>query len=335
MADVLPSQPASRRAFVFGGGGVLGFAWLVGALTAIEHELGLHPGPADLLIGTSAGAVTAGILSCGVEVSTMRRHQLGMPLPEDPPIAWNYDRDAGGSLPPRPGWRPGSPRLVWSGLRNRDAVPPVVALSGLLPAGRGTLEPIQHMIGATATAAGWCGDWPDGQTWIVATDYATGRRVVFGRPEAPRTALAAAVGASCAIPAWYAPVRISGRSYIDGGTTSNASVDLIDPGQVDEVFVLAPMAALEPDSPRTPVAMLERRVRRTITRGIMRDVTRLRHHGVRVTVLTPGAEDLASMGANLMNAKRRLRVLHTAMRTTAVELRRQRRLDAFTEARRA
>ncbi len=33
-----------RRAFVFGAGGVLGFAWIVGALTAIQHELGLEPG---------------------------------------------------------------------------------------------------------------------------------------------------------------------------------------------------------------------------------------------------------------------------------------------------
>jgi NTE family protein len=148
--------------------------------------------------------------------------------------------------------------------------------------------------------------------------------VVFGRSDAPQTALAAAVGASCAIPAWYAPVQIAGRRYIDGGTTSNASVDLIDPADYDEVYVLAPMAALQPDNPLAPVARVERRVRRTITRGILRDVTRLRSHGVRVTVLTPGAEDLTVMGANLMNPRRRVAVLHTAMRTTAADIRRQR-----------
>jgi NTE family protein len=320
-----PLSLAPRRAFVFGGGGVLGFAWIVGALTALEHELGIHPATADLMIGTSAGAVTAGILRCGVTVDSIRRHQLGMPLPDDPPISWNYERDTGGSRPPRPGWRPGSPRLVWGGIRNPATVPPVVALSGLLPAGRGTLEPIQRMISTVAAAADWQDDWPASLTWIVATDYASGRRVVFGRADAPPAPLASAVGASCAIPAWYAPVRIAGGRYIDGGTVSNASVDLIDPADYDEVYVLAPMAAVEPDNPRTPVAMVERRVRRTITRGIMRDVTRLRSHGVRVTVLTPGAEDLALMGTNLMNPRRRLAVLHTAMRTAAVDIRRQRR----------
>lgn len=326
----MSGQP--RRAFVFGGGGVLGFAWIVGALTALEHELGIRPEPADLMIGTSAGAVTAGILSCGVDVDSIRRHQLGMPLPEDPPISWNYERDTGGSRPPRPGWRPGSPRLVWGGIRNPTAVSPIVALSGLLPAGRGTLAPIQLMIGAMAAGAGCDQDWPGRPTWIVATDYASGRRVVFGRADAPATSLADAVGASCAIPAWYAPVQISGRRYIDGGTTSNASVDLLDPGDYDEVYVLAPMAALEPDSPRAPVARLERRIRRTVTRGILRDVSRLRDHGVRVTVLTPGAEDLAMMGANLMNPRRRLAVLHTAIRTAAAELRHQQRRGALDEA---
>ncbi len=273
------------------------------------------------MIGTSAGAVTAGILSCGVNIDSIRRHQLGMPLPEDPPINWNYERDTGGSRPPRPGWRPGSPRLVWGGIRNPATVPPVVALSGLLPAGRGTLEPIQQMIDAVAAAADWDGEWPGRRTWIVATDYATGRRVVFGRAGAPPAPLAVAVGASCAIPAWYAPVSIAGRRYIDGGTASNASVDLIDPAEYDEVYVLAPMAAVEPDNPRTPIAMVERRVRRTITRGILRDVDRLRSHGVRVTMLTPGAEDLTMMGTNLMNPRRRLAVLHTALRTTAANIR--------------
>jgi NTE family protein len=327
------AERSSRRAFVFGGGGVLGFAWIIGALTALDHELGVRPGPADLMIGTSAGAVTAGILSCGVEVDSIRRHQLGMPLPEDPPISWNYERDSGGSRPPRPGWRPGSPRLVWGGIRNPGAVPPIVALSGLLPAGRGTLGPIQQMVAAVAAATDLGNEWPTRQTWIVATDYASGRRVVFGSPDAPRTPLPDAVGASCAIPAWYAPVQISGRRYIDGGTSSNASVDLIRPAEYNEVYVLAPMAALEPDNPRAPVARLERRVRRTITKGIMRDVDRLRGHGARVTVLTPGAEDLAMMGANLMNPRRRLAVLHTAMRTAAAEIRQQQRRASLDEAR--
>lgn len=318
------SDEPVRRAFVFGGGGVLGFAWMVGALTAIQHELGVEPGPPDLVVGTSAGSVIAALLGCGVDVDTIRRHQLGMPLPDDPSISWNYEADTGGSLPRRPGLRPGSPQLVWSGIRRPSAVPPVVALSGLLPRGRGNLRPLSVMLEAVLARSG-AESWPKRRTWIVATDYSTGRRAVFGHPGQQPATLPEAVCSSCAIPAWYAPVRIGARSYIDGGTASNASVDLIPKNEFDEVYVLAPMAALQPDSPRSPVAMVERRIRRAITRGIAADVAVLREAGVRVTLLTPGRDDLRVMGANLMNPNRRTAVLHTAMRTAAVELRNERR----------
>ncbi|MDQ1742282.1 MAG: hypothetical protein QOE23_621 [Pseudonocardiales bacterium] len=325
MADT--SRPV-RRAFVFGGGGVLGFAWIVGALTALQHELDVEPTAEDLLVGTSAGAVISGLLGCGLNVDGIRRHQVGMPLPEDPPISWNYDSDTGGSRPPRPVWWPGSPRLVWDGIRSPATVSPVLALSGLLPRGRGSLQPIHRMLDSVATATIGAGNWPQ-RTWIVATDYSTGRRTVFGREDEPVAGLAEAVSASCAIPAWYAPVQINSRAYIDGGAVSNASVDLLAGQELDEVFVLAPMAALEPDSPRSPVARLERRVRRSITRGIGTDVAVLRKAGTAVTLLTPGPEDLTVMGANLMNPRRRTAVLHTAMRTAASTLRDQQRQPGF------
>jgi NTE family protein len=312
-----------RRAFVFGGGGVLGFAWIVGALSAIQHELGVEAGPDDLLVGTSAGAVISGLLGCGVDIDSIRRHQMGMPLPEDPPIVWNYDRDTGSALPPRPNLRPGSPRLLWDGIRRPALVSPIVALSGLLPRGRGTLDPIHRMLDTVVEGNLDGREWPARPTWIVATDYSSGQRVVFGRDGDPPAGLADAVCASCAIPAWYAPVEIGGAAYIDGGTRSNASVDLLADQELDEVFVLAPMAAVAPDSPRSPVAMVERRVRRVITRGIVADVSRLRSNGVQVHLLTPGAEDLEVMGANLMNPRRRSAVLHTALRTAAAELRQQ------------
>ncbi|MEO7260547.1 MAG: patatin-like phospholipase family protein [Jatrophihabitantaceae bacterium] len=326
MAD--KSKPV-RRAFVFGGGGVLGFAWIVGALTALHHEWGIEPTPDDLLIGTSAGAVVSGLLGCGLDIDRIRRHQIGMPLPEDLPISWNYDSDSGGSHPPRPAWWPGSPRLVWDGIRRPATVSPVLALSGLLPRGRGSLQPIHRMLDSVVAETLGAGNWPQ-RTWIIATDYSTGCRTVFGHDDEPAAALADAVCASCAIPAWYTPVQINARAYIDGGAVSNASVDLLAGQELDEVYVLAPMAAVEPDSPRSPVARLERRVRRSITRGIGNDIAVLRDAGAQVTLLTPGAEDLAVMGANLMNPRRRTAVLHTAMRTSANVLRDQRRHQGFS-----
>ncbi len=326
MAD--KSKPV-RRAFVFGGGGVLGFAWIVGTLTALQHELGVEPSADDLLIGTSAGAVVSGLLGCGLDIDRIRRHQIGIPLPEDPPISWDYDSDTGGSRPPRPVWWPGSPRLAWDGIRRPASVSPALALSGLLPRGRASLQPIHRMLDSVIAETLGAENWPQ-RTWIIATDYSTGRRTVFGRDDEPAAGLADAVCASCAIPAWYTPVQINSRAYVDGGAVSNASVDLLADQELDEVYVLAPMAAVQPDNPRSPVARIERRVRRSITRGIGHDIAVLREAGTQVTLLTPGPEDLAVMGANLMNPRRRTAVLHTAMRTSASALREQRRQQGFT-----
>ena len=43
--------------------------------------------------------------------------------------------------------------------------------------------------------------------------------------------------------------------------------------------------------------------------------------GTRVTLLGPGAEDLAAIGANLMDPRRRERVLETSLRTSVAALR--------------
>ena len=215
---------------------------------------------------------------------------------------------------------PGSPRLLLDAVFRPGSLPAHVVLSGLLPRGRASLQPIQDMITAASLAALPGRNWPvDPQVWVVATDYDSGRRVVFGRDELPAV-LADAVTASCAIPAWYSPVEIAGRSYIDGGTVSNASADtvlaLVADRTIDDVLVVAPMAAREFDQPHSPVTRLERVVRRAITRSIDADVAGLRAAGARVQVLAPGAAELTTMGANLMNPKGRTAVLQTARRET-------------------
>ena len=50
---------ALRRGLVLGGGGVLGAAWMVGALKALEDELGVDAREFDEFVGTSAGSIAA------------------------------------------------------------------------------------------------------------------------------------------------------------------------------------------------------------------------------------------------------------------------------------
>ena len=57
-----------KRAVVLGGGGVLGAAWMIGALSAVQDTYGWDPREADVLVGTSAGSVLAALLGCTVSV---------------------------------------------------------------------------------------------------------------------------------------------------------------------------------------------------------------------------------------------------------------------------
>lgn len=336
---------APRRGLVLGSGGVLGFAWLLGALTALQDEAGFDALDARVAVGTSAGSVAAALLGCRLPVEVISRHHQGIPAPDDPVIGYDYTAGVGEALPPRPGWRPAAPRLAWDGLRHPRRVAPLVALTGLLPPGRGSLASVRNLVAGVAAATGHGDAWPTApRPWIVAADQLTGRRVVFGRDAiAPgpdgrarqvRTArLADAVQASCSIPAWYPPTVIDGVPYVDGGAVSIASVDLLRHAEVDEVYVLAPMASVEPDRPRSTAARLERRVRRLVTRRITADVRALQSAGLRVCLLTPDAADLTAMGVNLMNPARRTEVYESACTTAAAQVRRQLTASAGWESR--
>lgn len=158
--------------------------------------------------------------------------------------------------------------------------------------------------------------WPDERTWIMSVDYCSGRRVAFGRPGAPAASLPDAVVASCSIPGWHRPKIIDGRPYVDGGVRSSTSLDALARLRLDEVWVLAPMASFEPDRPRSPAARAERLLRQLVTKALTREIREVQATGAVVRVLTPGPEDLAAIGANMMEPSRRLRVLETSLQTS-------------------
>ena len=71
---------------------------------------------------------------------------------------------------------------------------------------------------------------------------------------------------------------------------------------------------------RGPHERLERAVRSLVTNSLVRDARRLHQLGIGVTLLTPGLEDLAAMGVNPMDGRRRDAVLETSLRTSSAAL---------------
>ncbi|AEH08616.1 MULTISPECIES: patatin-like phospholipase family protein [Protofrankia] len=304
-----------RRGLVLGAGGVLGSAWMIGALSAYEEATGVDVRDMDMTVGTSAGSVLSALIGLGTSVETMVNSEYGEPLFGDPIL--DYTR-LGSALPPRPRMRIGSRRLLATSALHPRRVTPLVALVSLLPQGRGTLAAVGDLVSSVGSNVT---TWPTPTPlWIIAMDYDTGTRVVFGSPDAPQASIAEAVTASCAIPSWYAPVVIDGRSYVDGGTRSPTSVDLLVDADLDEVLVLAPACSLVFDQPRGALARLERQMRRLATRVLIRETELLRATGTKVTVICPGPEDLEIIGGNVMDLNRRQEVFQTSLRTSAAAL---------------
>jgi NTE family protein len=310
---------STRRGLVLGGGGVLGAAWMVGALQALEEEIGVDVREFDAFVGTSAGSILAALLGAGVSVSDLVNHQRGDRLESGRLAGFHFDyaQATGGDRPTlsRPGL--GSRELLIRNARQLHQLPPTAVLSAFLPEGRGNLDAVGALI-SHVVPDGWVAR--DGVT-VVALDYDTGKRVPFGRPGQWSAGLPEAVMASCAIPGWYQPVKIGDHRYIDGGAWSSTNLDLLADQGLDEVFVLAPQASFDSDEPTQWATRLERQWRNRVTRRVLREATTVHRHGTEVTILGPGREDLQAMGGNLMDLSRRPAVIETSLRTSVAALR--------------
>ena len=309
----------TRRGLVLGGGGVLGAAWMVGALTALEDEVGVDVRRFDAFVGTSAGSVLAALLGSGVAVSDLLEHQLGREVTSGPlaGFSFDYEHDTGGDRPARPRRGLGSREMLLRNARQLRQLPPTAVLAALLPEGRGRLDRVGALV-SHVVPRGWA---PRQGVRVVALDFDAGTRVAFGAEDAPPADLADAVMASCAIPGWYTPVRIGEHRFIDGGAWSSTNLDLMVGQGLDEVYVLAPQVSFVTDTPTQWQTRLERQWRNRVTSRCLRELAKVHEDGAEVTVLGPGPEDLGAFGANLMDVSRRPLVVQTSLRTSVAALR--------------
>lgn len=313
-----------RVGLVLGAGGVLGGAWLVGALHAIASESGWDPGSADYLVGTSAGSMIGALVASGVPPWFMVAHSAGESFRGLNDARGNEssdaDRSAGATFRlERGGFTlgPGSWRLAAASLARPYRYSPMAVLSGWLPRGLVSTEPLKETI-RRACADDWA---PHPNYWAMAVDYTTGRRVSLGRRGSPPAKLPDAVAASCAIPGFYRAVEIDGRPYVDGGVYSTSNLDVLRAEPVDLVIALNPMSSLHVGAPKNLAERFALRMRQAAGRRLGHEAKRLRGAGIEVILIQPTVHDLDAMGSNLMSSRRRHQVIETAVRTVSEHLR--------------
>ena len=177
-------------AVVLGPGGPVGTAWLAG-LAAGLRQAGADLGAADLIVGTSAGAIVGALLAGAGDP------RLLAAAPD--PSGVRTDRGALADVLAVLG----DPELA-----RAEAVRRVGRLAASASAGtrKAAIARMRSLAGA--------GPWPDKPLLIPSVDAETGEAMIWDRHGA--ASLPEALAASTAFPATAPPITINGRCYIDG-----------------------------------------------------------------------------------------------------------------------
>jgi NTE family protein len=289
----------TRVGLVLGGGGVVGQAYHSAVLAVLEHDHGFDARKADVIVGTSAGSITGSLLRLGVSAEDLAAWTVKAPLSGDGDVMRHVAATVIPDLAPfsplnvlRRPLRLPSPHLLQRALVRPWQFRPLAAAMTLLAPGR-------HDIGEQLAALRELEQpgWPEQPLWICAVRRRDGSRVVFGRPGTQPVPLHLAVAASCAVPGYFAPVRIGGRSYIDGGVHSPTNAAILRTAGVDLAVVISPMSGAAAGwRPGFYAA-----ARRHATRLLDREVRALEAAGIQTVVFAPGPEEQQVMGKDVMS----------------------------------
>lgn len=310
-----------RLGLVLGGGGLVGMGYHAGALKALE-EFGADPTTADLIVGTSAGAVMGSYLRCGWTASDFFDYAHGRHPDAEKTVD---DQRAQVQEIFTPMWHGNSERVrrtigsifaaassrgIWSKAGGRM---PVSRLRRVFPSGMYATDKTRERLHDDLPL-----EWPEGELYLCAADLYSGERVAFGRDGAPEAELPDAVLASTAIPGIFPPVKIGERHYVDGGVKSATSLDLAADDGCEAIICVAPLGYRRDEGvSRTDIRLFPPMVLRALfARALKREVTAARAEGVHILVIRPWLTDLKAHGTNSMRHFDRTALVESAREGT-------------------
>lgn len=251
-------------ALVLGGGGPVGGAWMTGVLAGLA-EAGVDLDRADVIIGTSAGAIFGARLAAGEAPGELYERQLARSDKVELRVT------AAQTL-----------RFLWAALGSRDPQRSVRRL-GRAALGART-GPESELLDAVGTLLRGARDWPGRALRITAVDAETGTLETFDAHT--KVPLLEAVAASCAVPLVSPPVTAAGRRWIDGGSRTTTNLHLAD--GYDHILAVAPIPKAVGPHPSAP-----------------QQAAQLAAQGAEITLVTPDRPSRHAMGRDLTaNARR-------------------------------
>jgi len=243
----MPGFGKGKRALVLAGGGITGFLYEVGILSAYDEWSGApcSANDFDMYVGTSAGAVLCALLANGA-------------------APWQIFKAIHGEFKADPFYF--EPRNI-IGVASGGALKLfglfMRALLGTFgralrahrwPSGAGLLadfqehhppgfystEALETTLCAKFSALGYCHHFRHltRALYVSGTDIDTGEHLVFGDGEFADLHICQAVAASCALPIFFRPVRIGDRDVVDGSISEVSPLSLtLAKGARDILFV--------------------------------------------------------------------------------------------------
>ncbi|MDT7839750.1 patatin-like phospholipase family protein [Streptomyces justiciae] len=202
-------------ALVLGGGGPVGGAWLTGVLAGLV-DAGVDLARADVVIGTSAGAVFGTRLAHGEPPRELYERQL---TGADRLL---LDVTTAQTL-----------RFLWAALGSRDPERSIRRLGRAALGARSGADALTLVRQVLRGAE----DWPARDLRLAAVNARTG--VVAAHGSDSGLTMVEAVAASCAVPLVLAPVAAAGQHWMDGGTRSTANLQLAH--GYERVLAVAPV----------------------------------------------------------------------------------------------
>lgn len=254
-----PSDHSRRKtALVLAGGGITGFLYEVGVLTALDELAGRAlSNDFDVYVGTSAGAVLAALLANGAHAAeifaAMTQNEAGSPF-------YFESRDILGVGPGGPLRMMGQfARATFGTLgralraKQRPSFAQMFAdFQEHHPPGFYSTEALEKTLCDRFSVLGYSHQFDklSRELFVTETDIDTGEHLVFGAGEFADSHICRAVAASCAIPVFFRPIRIGDRDVVDGGVSEVCPLEIaVERGATAIVFV-NPMVPIRNDRAR-------------------------------------------------------------------------------------
>jgi NTE family protein len=281
---------------VLGGGGVVGAAFHAGVLLGIQLDTGWDPRSAEVVVGTSAGALVGTLVRLGWSAEDLAALAVGAGLSRPPRRPADPHAAFAGTPSLRPSLRVRSPRgtALATALRGAPRRDFVKLASAFVPPETG--PPVIPPLGRS---------WPQQPLWLCAVSDVTLRLTVFGMEQRP--SLDEAVQASCAIPGVLTSPEIDGVHYLDGGIHSPSNADLLTDSGVDLAIISSPMTG--PHWMAHPMGPMLRLAQRHLDR----EVRSLCDVGIDVVVVEPDRVTRRQMGYGMLSDSRRRQTVTAAI----------------------